>query len=248
MIMKFKVYVDYTTEEVPRPFYVGKGTDKRVMLEARNKLHTAIKTKYGVDRRIVFESDSEQEALELECQLIAEHNTYVYGGGWGANFTLGGEGTSGAKRDHHGEKHPMWGKRHTEEAKHKNSESNRIACAGERNGMFGKQHSEETRKKIGDNQRGWHHTEESKAKIAAASSRLNKGRKMSEETKQKIATARKGKAPWNKGKTFGAREKPRVYSEQARKNISDGCKGRVPWNKGKNSTNTLITEPVLDTL
>ena len=197
--MRFKVYVDYTTEQTPRPFYVGKGTDRRLRILERNLLHSAIVAKHGFDRRVVFETDNEQEALTLECRLITEHDTYVYGGGWGANFTLGGEGTSGHPKPHaRGETHPMFGKHHSEESKRKNSESNKVACAGEKNGMFGKHHSEETRQKIGDNQRGWHHTEESKEAISKAISVRQKGRKMSEETKRKISEARMGQAPWNR--------------------------------------------------
>lgn len=198
--MRFKVYVDWTTEETPRPFYVGKGTERRLRIVTRNKLHSAIMTKYGFDRRVVFETDEEKNALDRECELIKEHNTYVYGSGWGANFTLGGEGISGAKRPwQRGENHPMYGRKHTEESKRKNSESNKLATTGEKNGMFGKHHSEETRKKIGENQRGWHHTDESKKAISKAVSDSLRGRKLSDEHRRKISEMRKGRPPWNKG-------------------------------------------------
>lgn len=234
--MQYKVYVDYTTEDVPRPFYVGKGKDRRIRLRDRNELHRRISEKYGLDRRVIFETDNEDEAFAKEIALIAEHKTCIYAGDdhWGANFTLGGEGQSGTPQpDRHGDKHPMWGKHHTEESKRKNSESNKIATAGEKNGMYGKHHSEETKRKIGDNQRGWHHSEETRRKLSEAAKRLSPGRTLSEETKRKIAESRRGKSPWNKGKKLGKRKVPRVFSEQARKNISDGCKGRIPWNKGR---------------
>lgn len=217
--MKFKIYVDFTTEDSPRAFYVGKGTEPRVKKRKRNKLHRVISEKYGLERKIVFETDNEQEAFEKETQLILEYNTYVYGDGWGANFTLGGEGTSGSPRYHlRGESHPMFGKKHSEESKRKNSESNKIAQSGEKNGMFGKHHSEETKKKIGDNQRGWHHTDEAKAKLAAAAKRLHTGKKRSEETRRKISESRKGKPPWNKGKkTANQQEKSEhpIYEENS---------------------------------
>lgn len=41
-----------------------------------------------------------------------------------------------AKMSRKGEKHPMYGKKHTDESKRKNSESNKIAQAGEKNARF----------------------------------------------------------------------------------------------------------------
>lgn len=194
MVMKFRVYVDYTTEEIPRPFYVGKGTERRLRIISRNKLHAAIAAKYGFDRRVVFETDDELAAHEKERELIAEHNTFVYDGGWGANFTRGGEGTSGHPKPHvRGETHPMFGRKHTEESKRKNSESNKVAQAGEKNGMFGKHHSEETRRKIGEKSRGRVDSDETRMKKSLAATRVNTGRKLSEETRRKISEGRKGK-------------------------------------------------------
>lgn len=88
------VYVDWTTGVVPRPFYVGKGDARRLKRSYRNHLHDSISKKYGIDRRVVFESEHESEAFDRERSLIAEHRTYVYGEGYvfGANFTEGGEG------------------------------------------------------------------------------------------------------------------------------------------------------------
>lgn len=214
--MKFKVYVDYTNEEVHRPFYVGKGTDHRVSDLKRNKLHKYISEKYGMIRYVVFETDTESFAFVKEKELIKEFKTYMNGekDHWGANFTIGGEGTSGYV--------------FTNEQRKRISE----LCKGEKNGMFGKHHSEETRKKIGDSERGWKHTEDAKRKLAESAKKLHTGLKRSEETKRKISEARKSKDPWNKGKKFGKREKKRTFSEEARRNISEGCKGRIPWNKG----------------
>jgi len=60
-------------------------------------------------------------------------------------------------------------------------------------------------KKIGDTQRGWNHTEESKIKIGKTISTRQKGRKHSEETKRKIGESHRGKIPWNKGLKKNAR-------------------------------------------
>ncbi len=93
----FYVYEDWTLEEQPRCFYVGKGTHSRVCQTRRNKFHTNIKQKYGMSRKVVFSTSDEEEAKNTEIRLIAERKTYVLDGGWGANFTRGGEGSSGYK-------------------------------------------------------------------------------------------------------------------------------------------------------
>ena len=107
---KFYVYVDYRKDD-GRPFYVGKGLEKRVKLEKRNPFHTNIKNKHGFIREIVFESYNEQESLEKEVQLIQELQTHIDHGNGGANITLGGDGTSGYK--------------YTKEQKEKRSESSK---------------------------------------------------------------------------------------------------------------------------
>lgn len=93
---KFFVYVDFR-EDDGKPFYVGKGLDRRVKLEKRNPHHTNIKNKHGMVRKIVFETHSEQDAFNKEIELIQELKTYVDFGEGGANFTPGGEGGSGRK-------------------------------------------------------------------------------------------------------------------------------------------------------
>lgn len=96
--MTYFVYVDRTIEEIPRPFYVGKGQENRVRDHRwRNKLHENLAKKYGFQRQIEFSTFDENEAYEVERDLIAKYKTYVHGGEgfWGANFSLGGDGSSG---------------------------------------------------------------------------------------------------------------------------------------------------------
>ena len=88
LMHKFAVYVDYTNEDPPRPFYVGKGVQSRVNNPRRNELHEYITRHNGCQRKIVFETDDEQLALVLEQILIAQFKTYE---SWGANLTPGGE-------------------------------------------------------------------------------------------------------------------------------------------------------------
>lgn len=93
---KFAVYVDYTGEIVPRPFYVGKGTEWRVNdRRSRNVLYRNIREKHGgMQRTIVFETDNEAEAYVKETAFVMFHRTYARGGEswWGANGDLGGKG------------------------------------------------------------------------------------------------------------------------------------------------------------
>lgn len=93
-------YVDWTLEEIPRPFYVGKGSEERVkLLHRRNPRHIAIRKAFGIRREIVFSTLDEKAALNEEVRLIAQLNTRDETGGWGANFTEGGEGVKGRKHD-----------------------------------------------------------------------------------------------------------------------------------------------------
>ncbi len=222
---KFKIYVDYTLEETPRPFYVGKGVLERVKSLTRNNLHSRISKKYGIERKVIFETDNEQEAFEIEKKLILEYKTFIHGdaNSWGANLTQGGEGTSGMIM--------------SDEAKRKNSESNKISCSKEKNGMYGKHHSEETRKKIGIRSRGRHKSVETRQKMSTSLRQRNlttKRKQISEATRQKISEARKGKSPWNKGLKTGT-HKGCKHTEESKQKMSEARKGRIPWNKGLKS-------------
>ena len=79
------------------------------------------------------------------------------------NIAGGGQGVGS------GENHPMYGKHHTAEAKHKISEATR----GENNPMYGKNHTDETKKKISMSKIGVAipHTEEWNHKIGLSNSK-----------------------------------------------------------------------------
>ncbi len=89
-------------------------------------------------------------------------------------------------------------------------ESNEWANLEEENGNGGSTfRSEKTRQKLSIFRTGKIHTE---------------------ETKRRMSEQRKGRIPWNKGKT-GYKSKP--ASEERKIKISLALKGKVPWNKGK---------------
>jgi hypothetical protein len=90
----FYVYVDFTTELNPRPFYVGKGVQSRVRDKERNIVHTFMSNSHGFHRRIIFETFDETQAFDVECIMIKQFKTWSAGGSgwWGANHDLGGQG------------------------------------------------------------------------------------------------------------------------------------------------------------
>lgn len=96
---EFYVYEDWTLELSPRCFYVGKGDIARIKTLRRNRHHANIAQKHGMRREIVFASSVERAAIEREIELIVERKTFVCGDDYvfGANYTQGGEGVSGAR-------------------------------------------------------------------------------------------------------------------------------------------------------
>lgn len=99
--MKFCVYVDYTKEQQPRPFYVGKGSSSRVLLVKRNRKHAQVVKDLGIDRRVVFETDDEELAFAEEKRHVAELHTFVADENAqeiACNMTKGGSGLSGINR------------------------------------------------------------------------------------------------------------------------------------------------------
>lgn len=89
------VYVDWTTDSNPYPFYVGQGSERRVGRRHRNRFHSNIALAHGFRREVVFQSENREEVLAEESRLIGHLNTFHGDNPKGANFTRGGEGTLG---------------------------------------------------------------------------------------------------------------------------------------------------------
>lgn len=97
----FYIYIDWTLEEIARPFYVGKGLEARTRNIERNKKHKNVRNKWGYRREIVFQSDNEQECFSKEIETIAQYHTYVQdcdSSEIACNFTKGGDGATGFVR------------------------------------------------------------------------------------------------------------------------------------------------------
>lgn len=144
--------------------------------------------KYGwnnFDHEILFSNLSQSEAFVKEKELILYYDSQNYKKGY--NNSPGGESGPGLR----GEKHPMFGKHHTPEAKARMSaRKTGVPYSPERYARFlasmnreemrgrayrtivgynkGKSPSEETRKKIADSNRGLKRSEETKRRVGEA--------------------------------------------------------------------------------
>lgn len=188
-------------------YYVGQGTYNRPYNPHPYKglkRNPCIKPKDKNQIVIIKDNLTEQEAKDLEIELIAKHGRLDLGEGYLVNKTDGGEGTNGyivseetRKKMSEANKGKIFteetrrrlseankGKIKTEETRRKLSEANK----GKNHPNFGKSLSEETKRKISKAHKGRIHTEEFRRKISKAT----KGRVVSEETKRKMSEARKG--------------------------------------------------------
>lgn len=138
----FYVYVHYKAD-TKEPFYVGKGTkDRATTTYRRSSFWNNIVNKHGFYHEIIQTFPTEDEAFQLEKELIASlSKTYKL-----ANLTLGGEGHCGyspTQETRNKLSEALKGRTHSAEARIKNSQSN-----------TGKKRSPETCKRNGDAKRG----------------------------------------------------------------------------------------------
>lgn len=144
-------------------FYVGKGHKDRAYKSKRNEHHNRIAEKYGFTVNIVKDRLSEEEAYNLEREIIYD---YVFNKGYGidieglrkpnspyqlVNHTLGGDGSYGMvhtqewceqhSKDMIGEKNPMYGinvwESYNEEKKQEIKEKISQHSLGINNSMYG---------------------------------------------------------------------------------------------------------------
>lgn len=96
---KFYVYVDCTTTLPIRAYYVGKGLKSRLKNFKRNSKHSRVQKQHGINRKIIFETLSEQLAFDIERKTIKLLHTRVGSENFLAcNFDEGGTGLHGINR------------------------------------------------------------------------------------------------------------------------------------------------------
>ena len=193
------------------PYYIGKGKGNRAY---RRRYKGEVKPPKDKSRILILKQNlTEEESFRHEVYMIAVFGRKDLGTGILHNRTDGGEGASGVIP--------------SDETKRKISKA-----------LKGKTPSEETRKKMSEFQKGKTISKEQKIKLSdlfSGNGNPNYGKSCSKETREKIgeanknpseetrrkmSEARKGKIPWNKGKTH-SEESKRKMSETKKKNNSN---------------------------
>jgi len=208
------VYIWYDRKR--KMFYIGChwGSKNDGYICSSNRMRDAYRRrKEDFKRRILISNiPSRKELLDEEYKWLSlindnELNIKYY------NASNRRFGHWSETQDKSGNKHPMFGKKHSQESKLKIS----LSLQGKEPWNKGKTnvYSEDVLKKMGEKNIG---------------NTYNLGKKYSEESKKKMSIAKIGKEPWNKGKT-------EIYSEETLRKMSENSKGQIAWNKGKKCPN-----------
>jgi hypothetical protein len=216
MKQDFYVY-EHRRKDTGAVFYVGKGCGQRSKNLHNRGLYwcNVAKAAGGINITYPVINVDEEMALLAEMELI---DAYRKRGIRIVNISDGGEGTTGwapteetkrkiGEANKHtpkasGERHGMYGKKHSEESLVKMRESQKGLRAGERHPMFGKNHTEEARAKVAESKKGKcvgsenpfygkTHTAESLKKMADA----HLGKKASDNTRAKQKASALASAP-----------------------------------------------------
>lgn len=198
------------TNKVNSKAYIGQSQDierrwTKHRRELNNNSHVnkhlqSAYNKYGADS-FVWEIEEECEESLLDDREIFYIEKYdSFNNGY--NQTIGGSGTRGYKLSEEtkqklsearkGEKHPMYGKHHSEETRKKISEANKNPSEEIRKrkseARKGKHLSEEHRRKLIESRKGKHHSKETRKKMSEA----RKGITLSGEHRRKLSEAKRG--------------------------------------------------------
>jgi len=226
MVNPNRFYTYAYLREDRTPYYIGKGTGRRIYSTNRKGL----KPPKDKSRIILLKQNlPEEEAFKHEIYMIVVFGRIDLGTGILHNKTDGGEGTSNPSKETKLRiVQSRFGYTHSEKTKRKISEVNK-----------GRIHLEETKEKISTAKKGKILSKEHKAKL----SEVNKGKTHSEETRRKMSEYLKGKthseertrkqSEAQKGKTHSEETKRKISetnknpSEETRKKISEVNKGKT---------------------
>lgn len=213
-------------------FYVGKGSGRRAYWRnGRNKHWHAIVAKHGYEVSIVAENLTEPEAFQIEREMIA-----FYGKDNLSNYTDGGDGCSGAKREQSTKdliRAKMLGRKFSDEtiAKMRLAAQNRGPEFHEKRArkLRGRKHTLEHRAKISAAGIGKIVSDATRAKLSA----LHKGKKKNPDAVAKMA-ASKSKAILclNNNENYSSISEAARQLGLSQSKISDVCLGKAKHTKG----------------
>ena len=214
------------------PYYIGKGSGKRIYSKDRT-----IKPPKDKSRIIYLKQNlTEEEAFRHEIYMIAVLGRIDLGTGILHNMTDGGEGSSGwvpSEESRRKMSQSSKGKTHSKESKIKMSEAKKGNTY-----MLGKTLSEETRRKIGEASKGRDPSEETRRKISESKKNI------SEETRRKMSEASKGRTPSEESRRkMSQSSKDKTHSEETKRKIGDAGKGRKWWNDGCGNCKWVVECP-----
>lgn len=240
-------YVYLIVNNINNKKYIGKRSCS-CPIEQDNYMGSGIalkqaQKKYGIDnftKHILLVCDTEEQAYIEEEKAIelsgADVNPQYYniarGGFGGTNgINISKETRRKLSELRKGKKHPLYGKKHSEEAKLKMSIIKKQMFIGENNPFYGKRHKLDTIYKISNSRKGKY-----KGEV-----HHNYGKQLSEETKEKLREKLSGENSPNYGKK---------YCEEHRKNISNGRKGKNTGGNNQNARKVILlnTNEIFDTI
>jgi len=214
------VYGSYCFEY--EPIYIGKGTCSRIYAHLRPSLlyngsyfHNTLKRLVENNCYIcykLFENLSNEEAIKYEIDLISLIGKRIEGKGSLCNITNGGEGTSGRIS-------PMKGKNHSDSTKKKISENSKHLKP-----RLGYVMTEEEKRKRSSKLKGRAKGPFSEEHLKNLSE-SHKGKKQSEETKQKRAKHQYKKVKCLETNTVYSSIKEAGITTSLRVGISRVCRG-----------------------
>jgi hypothetical protein len=221
MIFMIYVYVDYTLEEASRPFYVGKGNDKRIHNLIRNCVHSNIVEKYGQVRKIVYEVTALNYEIELIKQLKTKHGEE---GHWGANLTWGGEGFSGfvmSEESKQKRRNSLTGRKLSEEHITKIREKRKFQTPPLLGKKFSEIHKQRIKKSLKNNpklKRAPHNKgKQASYELRKKLSEAHKGIKISDDVKLKISLKLKGRESPMKGRKHSSETRQKMRESHQKK-------------------------------